>query len=440
MSTTPQTNIPGSRPSSIPPSILLFPSERRHNSSIHVTTFSPPSGILLVPALFERRGRIQTSRLILPRNCEPFANGRITIASGSAISITAESPQTATATLFRPAQPRHTPASASSRTSGARDRVKKFADLLKLTKDNQDILQKMYDNTLPGEEYLGTLAYLVFACQEGKPGGPNPKWTAGRVIRDALKDQVGEFIFRPDLQAFSKTVAEDHTTMLQSLEMLTFHPQNYLKGLKPEYVDAHCPGDYVAGEACIPGTAMYAFVKENLKNQRSKVRSALLANILGVTEGSLLKVPAAKAMIIQVARTFFASVRPLEDHEVLAKLGRPTVKRIIFMRYVTACNYLNHTENKRRCQWTLLDEALADLRARPESDAALYLDKIICYDRQVFDGKRTWATIKASVTLPAPFVEQVLDSVQHQSGADVIGDGLGASGNPATGEDFEEEQ
>ncbi|EGG10194.1 uncharacterized protein MELLADRAFT_94598 [Melampsora larici-populina 98AG31] len=355
--------------------------------------------------------------------------------SRSAISVTAESPQTVAATLFRPPQPRNTPASVSSRTPAGRNRVKTFANLLKLTKDNQEILQKMIDksslrsdlltslfgqNTLPGEEYLGTLSYLVFACQEGRAGGSGLKWVAGRVIRDSLKDQVAEFVFRPDIQAFSKSVAEDHTTMFQSLEVLTF---NFVKTLKPDFVEAHCPGDYIAGEACIPGAAMYLFVKEILKNQRSKVRSALLTNILGVNETSVLKVPAAKSMLLQVGRTFLPHVRALEDHEVLPKLGRPTVIRMIFMR----------------CQWTLMDEALAELRARPNSNANLYFATVLRYDRDVFDGKRTWATIKASVKLPAPFVDQVLASVQPQSGSEVIGNVLDGSGNQATGEEFEEE-
>ncbi|EGG11144.1 uncharacterized protein MELLADRAFT_102828 [Melampsora larici-populina 98AG31] len=334
--------------------------------------------------------------------------------SNSAMSITAtaDSPQTAPATLFRPPLQRNPPASASSRASASRASVKKYADLLKLTKENQEVLQKMIDNTLPGEEYLGTLSYLVFACQESK-GLSGPKWVPGKVIRDAFKDVVAEIIFRPDLQAYSKTVADDHTTMVQSLEVLTF---KYLKGLKAEYIDEHGPGDYIAGEACIPTTAMYLFIKDTLKNQRSKVRSALLHNILGVPEGSILKVPAAKSMALQVGRMFIPEVRALDDSDALAKLGRAKVKRIMFMRYVTVYYYLNQTENKKRCQWTLMDEVLADLRARPASDASLYFAQIARYDREAFTGQRTWSTIKAS-GLPAPFVDQVLVAGQGNNNA-----------------------
>ncbi|EGG03049.1 uncharacterized protein MELLADRAFT_109637 [Melampsora larici-populina 98AG31] len=380
--------------------------------------------------------------------------------SQSAMSI--ESPQPAPATLFRPPQQRVTPASAPSRQSASRASVKKFADLLKLTKDNQEVLQRMYDITSPGEEYLGTLSYLVFAFQESK-GLPGTKWVARRVIRDTFKDQVAEFILRPDLQAYSKSVAEDHTTMVQSLEVLTFVcktrskssyqgsftvanyiilAKNFLKGLKPEFVDEHCPGDYVAGEACIPGTVMYLFIKETLKNQRSRVRSALLTNILGVAEGSAVKVPACKNIVLQVARTFLPDVRALEDGDALTKLGPSKVKRIIFMRYVTVYYYVNQTENKKRCQWTLMVEILAELCERPAGDASVYFKQVARYDREAFTGKRTWASIKASGALPAPFVDQVLEAAREinalaaQSGN---GDEVGAStsGNQVSGEDFE---
>ncbi|KAH9807973.1 hypothetical protein DFH28DRAFT_936979 [Melampsora americana] len=202
-------------------------------------------------------------------------------ASASARSNTAsvDSPHPGPATLFRPPPQRQTPASATSRLAASRASVKKYADLLKLTKENHDVLQKMYENTVPGEEYLGTLSYLVFICQESRVSS-GLKWTPGRVIR-----------------AYSKTVAEDYTTMLQSLEVLTF---NYLKGLTPEFLEEHGPSDYVAGVGCIPGTAMHVFIKETLKNQRSKVRAALLTKILGVAEDSPHKVPAAKTMVLQI--------------------------------------------------------------------------------------------------------------------------------------------
>ncbi|KAH9820030.1 hypothetical protein DFH28DRAFT_885543 [Melampsora americana] len=299
-------------------------------------------------------------------------SNEIVIRTSSSMSIeptTSDSPRATLATLFRPPQPRATPASAVSRPPASRALVKKFADLLKLTKANQEVLQKMIDNTSPGEEYISTLSYLVFVCQESKAGlGPALKWVPGRVIRDAFRDKVGEFILRADLQAYSKTVAEDCTTMVQSLEVLTF---NYLQGLKEDFIGEHGPLDYVAGEACIPGTAIYLFVKETLKNQRSKVRTALLTKILGVAEDAVVKVPAGKSMVLQVAQTFMPNLRAMTDDAALKKLGRAKLKRIIFMPYVTAYYYLNQSENKKRCQWTLMDEALADLRTRPDSDALL---------------------------------------------------------------------
>ncbi|KAH9812785.1 hypothetical protein DFH28DRAFT_930722 [Melampsora americana] len=339
-------------------------------------------------------------------------------ASARLNTATGDSPHPGPATLFRPPLQRNAPASAPTRLAASRASVKKYADLLKLTKENHDVLQRMYDNTVPGEEYLGTLSYLVFICQESKVSS-GLKWVPGRVIRDKFKDQVGEFILRADLQAYSKTVAEDYTSMLQSLEVLTFVltkptlKQNYLKGLTPEFLEEHGPVDYVAGVGCVPGTAMHVTIKETLKNQRSKVRAALLTKILGVAEGSPHKVPAAKTMVLQVAQTFLRPLRSLEDDAALGKLGRVKVKRIIFMRYVTAYYYLNQTENKKRCQWTLMDEALADLRERPESDTALYFDRVARLDREAFNGN-------------------ALGGNSGNSGT--------SSGNQETEEDFEEEE
>ncbi|KAH9824165.1 hypothetical protein DFH28DRAFT_1091835 [Melampsora americana] len=357
------------------------------------------------------------------------------------IATTSNSPNTTPAPAFRPPQPRNTPASATSRPSGSRACVTKFADLLKLTKDNQNVLQKVIDNTLPGEEYISTLSYLAFVCQESKGGSPTTlKWVPSRAIREAFRDQVGEFILRADLQAYSKTVAEDCTTMVQSLEVLTF---NYLKELKADFLEEHGPGDYLAGEACIPGTTMYLFVKETLKNQRSKVHTALLTKILGVAEDAIVKVPAGKSMVLQVARTFLPKLRALPDNDALRKLGRAKLKRMIFMRYVTAYYYLNQTENKKRCQWTLMDEALAELRTRPESDATLYFDRVARYDRETFTGKVSWATIKASGPLPAPFVEQVLARGEDRNafpGESGYGNGGNGSGDQVMEEGLEEEE
>ncbi|KAH9824413.1 hypothetical protein DFH28DRAFT_879917 [Melampsora americana] len=346
--------------------------------------------------------------------------------SQSQTSMTGDSSQQSPATLFRPAPSRrNTPASTPSRLPAGvtASSVKKFVDLLKLTKENQDVLQKMCNITLPGEEYLGTLSYLVFTCQQVVSGGS--KWIPGRVIRDHFKDAIGEFMLRPTLQAFSKTVAPDHTTMVDSLEILTFidfplahsFQQNYLQGLKPEYVEDHCASDYIAGEACVPQSATYLFIKETLKNQRSKVRSVLLTDILGLQEGSDVPVPSVKPMVLQVARSCLPQTKKMGDKETIEFLGREKVRWIIFMRYVTVYNYLNHTENKKRCQWTLMDEALADLRTRPDADRALYFAQIVRFDRDAFDGVRSWATIKATgLTLPSPEVEKVLAVVRGTSG------------------------
>ncbi|KAH9812456.1 hypothetical protein DFH28DRAFT_1084294 [Melampsora americana] len=286
---------------------------------------------------------------------------------------TGDSPHSGPATLFHPPPQQIAPGSAPSRVAASHASVKKYSDLLKLTKANHEVLQKMYDNTVMGDKYLGTLYYLVFIFQESRVSSGS-KW-------DNFKDQ-----------AYSKSVAEDYTTMLQSLEVLTF---NYLKGLSAEFLEEHGPVDYVAGEGCVPGTSMHGFIKEVLKNQQSKVRLALLTKILGVAEE--LKVPAAKTLVLQVR---------LEDNAALAQLGRVKVKRIIFMQYMTAYYYLNQMENKKRCQWTLMDKALADLCERPKSNCK-YFDQVAHLDRDIFNGKRTWATIKAS-GMPAPFVDQVL--------------------------------
>ncbi|KAH9808357.1 hypothetical protein DFH28DRAFT_997424 [Melampsora americana] len=350
-------------------------------------------------------------------------------ASGTGSSF-GDSPQTRSATLFRPAEPRSSSASSSLRSSASRNSVKKFAELLKLTKENEETLQKIYTHTLPGEEYIGTLAAFFYACQEC-PGSSVAKWVPGRVIRDAFKDKVAEFLFQPDLEAFSKTVAEDHTTMMQSLEILTF---DYLKGLSPEFVELHCPGDYIAHEPCIPGTSMFQFIKETLKNQRSKARSVLLTNILGEPDGSNLRVPAAKSMVLSVARVMLPYARALGDDALLKSLGREKVKWIIFMRYVTVWYHLNHTVNKKRCQWTVMDEALADLRGRPDTDRTTYFDRVLRYDRVIFDGRRSWTTIKAGHTLRTPVVERVLAPVHETNGPG----GLGA-GEQGTEEDDQEE-
>ncbi|KAH9823054.1 hypothetical protein DFH28DRAFT_1172027 [Melampsora americana] len=357
---------------------------------------------------------------------DPAPNDASLPSSGSAGTFHG-TPQTNPSTLFRPPAPRSTPASATSRPSASRASVKKFAELLKLSKENQDTLQQLYSHTLPGEEYIGTLAAVIHAFQEGNASS-GVKWVAGRVIRDALNKQVAEFLLRPDLEAFSKTVADNHTTMLQSLEILTF---NHVQSLSEGFVNDHCPSDYVANEACIAGTAMFLFVKEVLKNQRSKVRGVLLTNILGVPDDSVALVPAAKSMVLSVARVMLPEARALGDDNLLKKLGREKVKWIIFMRYITVWYHLNHTVNKKRCQWTIMDEALADLRARPNRDRTIYFDRIVRYDREAFNGKQSWPTIKADKALPTPVVECVLTPVTAVGGS--------SSGDLGTEEGAEEE-
>ncbi|KAH9814113.1 hypothetical protein DFH28DRAFT_1028470 [Melampsora americana] len=360
---------------------------------------------------------------------DPSPNETSLQLSGSATSF-AGTPQTNPSTLFRPPAPRSTPASATSRPSASRACVKKFADLLKLSKENQETLQQLYSHTLPGEEYIGTLAAIIHAFQEGN-GSSTAKWLPGRVIRDTFKEQVAEYLLRPDLEAFSKTVADDRTTMSNSLEILTFRRQNHVQSLSEGFVNDYCPSDYVANEAVIPGTAMFLFIKETLKNQRSKVRGVLLTNILGVPEDSVAIVPAAKSMVLSVARVMLPYARALADDNLLKKLGREKIKWIIFMRYITVWYHLNHTVNKKRCQWTIMDEALADLRGRPASDRTTYFDRVVRYDREAFNGKQSWPTIKAERSLPNPVVDSVL--------APVIPGESSSSGDLGTEEGGEEE-
>ncbi|KAH9806777.1 hypothetical protein DFH28DRAFT_940399 [Melampsora americana] len=367
-------------------------------------------------------------------------------------------------------QPRITPASGSTRPGAAvRNSFKKFADILKLTKENQDMVQQMYNNTLPNEEYLATLSCLVSLRQDGLLGGSVSKWVPGKVIRETFKDAVRDFILRPNLQAFSKTVASDHTTLVESLEILTF---NFCQNLDPEIVDEHGPGDYNAGDACIPGTTMHIFIKETLKNQRSKVRSVLLEHILGVPEGFLTPVQQAKPMVLQCSVSFsgcpnFAPKPPKTRcrggvRQVRAPGGQmdnlhgerstpsPNVQQYgtervsSHQRYVTVYNHLNPTQNKKRCQWTVMDEVLAELRTRRTSERTLYFNEVVRYDRETFTGKRTWDTIRSSGQLPAPTVAQVLERAQASEagasgsgGGDITG-GMG-SGNEDDGEETEEQ-
>ncbi|KAH9816485.1 hypothetical protein DFH28DRAFT_1081799 [Melampsora americana] len=357
---------------------------------------------------------------------EPLQNQPSLQASQSAMSLTDNSPQTSAATLFRPAQPWNTPASAAARPSAVCNTIKKFADILKLTKESQEMLQLMYNNTLPNEEYDGLLA------------GTGTKWIPRK---ETFKDTVRDFMLRPNHQAFSKTVAPDHTTLVESLEILTFvrtfkcflstivaksFLQNFAQNLEPDIVNKHGPGDYIAGDACVPGTTMYIFIKETLKNQRSK----LLKNILGVPEGYLTPVLQAKPMVLLVAQTLRPRLRKLGGEEVLEKLGRTA-------RYVTVYNHLNPTQNKK-------DATLLELRTRPTSEQTLYFNEVVRYDQETFTGKRTWDTIRSLGDLLAPTVAQVLKRAQateagaSRSGGGEIPGGMG-SGNEDNGEETEEQ-
>ncbi|KAH9808216.1 hypothetical protein DFH28DRAFT_1136492 [Melampsora americana] len=194
--------------------------------------------------------------------------------SNSAMSlaaVTSKSPHTAPATLFRPPQPQNTPVSATSHPSRSHASLNKLAGLLKLTKENQNVLQKIINisapNTLPGEEYTSTMSYPVFVCQESKG------LSAG----------------------------------LSGLKWDTFKEKRCspLRVSRLNFLDNHGPVDYVAGEACIPGTVMYLSIKETLKKQCSK----LLTKILGVAEDAVVKVPAGKSMVLEVAHTFLTNLR-----------------------------------------------------------------------------------------------------------------------------------
>ncbi|EGG12110.1 uncharacterized protein MELLADRAFT_102066 [Melampsora larici-populina 98AG31] len=88
-----------------------------------------------------------------------------------------------------------------------------------------------------------------------------------------------------------------------------------------------------------------------------------------------------------------------------------------------------------RCQWTLMDKALADLSTRPDSNASLYFNQIARYDRETFTGKQTWATTKASGPLPALFVDQVFAAASP-----VIVNVSGGSGDQVTEEGLEEDE
>ncbi|KAH9809144.1 hypothetical protein DFH28DRAFT_1189848 [Melampsora americana] len=306
--------------------------------------------------------------------------------------------------LFHPPRTRPIP---PSTTRPSRTCLKKFADILKLSKENRELVQQLCENTQPHEEYAATMSYLAYLGQE--VFSKSDKWVAEKYIRDTFKKEVARLMLQPTLQAFSSIAAGDRSTLPRSLEVLTFE---FLKGLKPEVVEEHCAEDYTAGEGCAPGSSMFVFIKDILKNKRSKVRSTLLTNILGVREGSVLTVPTAKTMVVDVVRVFLPDTRTMEVADIMTELGPDQVRWIIWMRYVTVYAYLNHTENKRRCQWTIMDQVLADLRRPDHSDdmvnRQIYFKQIVRYDREAFNGQRTWAEVKGQLTLHEPDVGLVL--------------------------------
>ncbi|KAH9820028.1 hypothetical protein DFH28DRAFT_1121827 [Melampsora americana] len=73
----------------------------------------------------------------------------------------------------------------------------------------------------------------------------------------------------------------------------------------------------------------------------------------------------------------------------------------------------------------------------------VYFDRVARYDRETFTGKVSWANIKASGPLPAPFVEQVVargedrDALRGNSG---YGNGGTGSGDQVMEEGLEEEE
>ncbi|KAH9820347.1 hypothetical protein DFH28DRAFT_1079759 [Melampsora americana] len=284
----------------------------------------------------------------------------------------------------------------------SRNTLKKFGDILKLSKDNRECVQQLYESTQPHEEFAATLSYLAYLGQEGLSSGT--KWIAGKHIWETFKKKVARFIFEPTLQAFSTTVAADRTVIINSLELLTFE---YLKILDPEFIEEYGSGDYIAGDACIPGTLMHLFIKDTLKNKRSKVRTELLTNILGIQEGSVLLVPSARSIVVQVAHTFLPDLAVIEeDKAVRNTLGNEEIKWIVFM--------------------TVMDKILAQLRAKPGCRDH-YFNTILGYDQQVFDGKQTWADVQAIPALPSPAVAEVIAQIHANNTTETRRDSQQAS-------------
>lgn len=55
--------------------------------------------------------------------------------------------------------------------------------------------------------------------------------------------------------------------------------QDFAKALDPDFFAEHGPGESKPAEACIPGSPMYLFIKDTLKNKRSKVRTVVSFDI-----------------------------------------------------------------------------------------------------------------------------------------------------------------
>lgn len=64
-----------------------------------------------------------------------------------------------------------------------------------------------------------------------------------------------------------------------TLEAACYVIQDFAKRLDPDFFAEHGPGESKPSEACIPGSPMYLFIKDTLKNKRSKVRTVVSPSI-----------------------------------------------------------------------------------------------------------------------------------------------------------------
>ncbi|EGF98111.1 uncharacterized protein MELLADRAFT_113846 [Melampsora larici-populina 98AG31] len=247
--------------------------------------------------------------------------------------------------------------------------------------------------------------------------GKGSNWKGADPVRSLIREKLRKFLLESETQAYSTNETVDHNPINGSLEHRMI---DSLHSESKEFQESNLPPGFQTFKVDAELSVMKV-IKEIAKAERCKFQSRILSQIKNPTQDQ--PVPDLRSLVALIIRSNSRSERRSND-EIWNDTPSDDKMRYAHLRLEGAIFHIGDAKDvtlikskieRERSMWDPVDDRLAWIRSLNETERNIFEKLIIHLDQLIFNGSRTFDTIKRQHTihLPSPIEFQTSLNDHH---------------------------